>query len=180
MVRYHTRRGQLFADYICQRERTEPAEPICVSIPGAGIDEAIGGLLVEAATPVTLEVALALQQELQSRLEEADRLRQQQVERGSLRSRTGETSLPPPRSRQPSCGRLAGGRLERQGDISTLPRHDILTLLPHMTEPYVLTCVQSVGCFLRPAYLSRFCGIYRKICGVQDTEQELELLQIAH
>ena len=32
-------------------------------------------------TPVTLEVALAVQQELQSRLEEADRLRQQQVER---------------------------------------------------------------------------------------------------
>ena len=36
---------------------------------------------VEAVTPITLEVALAVQQELQSRLDEADRLRQQQVER---------------------------------------------------------------------------------------------------
>ena len=36
---------------------------------------------MEAITPVTLEVALSVQQELQSRLEEADRLRQQQVER---------------------------------------------------------------------------------------------------
>jgi hypothetical protein len=36
---------------------------------------------VDTVTPVTLEVALAVQQELQSRLEEADRLRQQQVER---------------------------------------------------------------------------------------------------
>ena len=38
-------------------------------------------LLVEAVSPVALEVALTVQQELQSRLEEADRLRLQQVER---------------------------------------------------------------------------------------------------
>lgn len=80
-VRYHRRRGQLFPDYVCQREGIEHAEPICQHIPGAAIDEAIGNILVEAVTPVTLEVALAVQQELQSRLEEADRLRQQQVER---------------------------------------------------------------------------------------------------
>src|SRR5438445_12003102 len=54
---------------------------MCQHLPGAAIDEAIGNILVEAVTPVTLEVALAVQQELQSRLEEADRLRQQQVER---------------------------------------------------------------------------------------------------
>ncbi len=80
-VRYHSRRGQLVPDYICQREGIEHGEAICQHIPGAAIDEAIGNILVEAVTPVTLEVALAVQQELQSRLEEADRLRQQQVER---------------------------------------------------------------------------------------------------
>jgi hypothetical protein len=80
-VRYHSRRGQLSPDYVCQREGIEHAEPICQHIPGSNIDEAVGNLLVEAVTPVTLEVALAVQQELQSRLEEADRLRQQQVER---------------------------------------------------------------------------------------------------
>ena len=80
-VRYHSRRGHLFPDYVCQREGIEHAEPICQHIPGAGIDEAVGDILVEAVTPVTLEVALAVQQELQSRLDEADRLRQQQVER---------------------------------------------------------------------------------------------------
>ena len=80
-VRYHSRRGQLFPDYVCQREGIEHAEPACQHIPGAGIDEAVGDILVEAVTPVTLEVALAVQQELQSRLDEADRLRQQQVER---------------------------------------------------------------------------------------------------
>jgi DNA invertase Pin-like site-specific DNA recombinase len=80
-VRYHSRRGKLFPDYVCQREGIEHGEPICQRIPGAAIDENVGHLLMEAVTPVTLEVALAVQQELQSRLEEADRLRQQQVER---------------------------------------------------------------------------------------------------
>jgi DNA invertase Pin-like site-specific DNA recombinase len=80
-VRYHSRRGQLFPDYVCQREGIEHGEPICQRVPGAAIDEKVGDILMEAITPVTLEVALAVQQELQSRLEEADRLRQQQVER---------------------------------------------------------------------------------------------------
>jgi hypothetical protein len=80
-VRYHQRRGQLVPDYVCQREGIEHAEPICQHLPGAAIDEAIGNILVEVVTPVTLGVALAVEQELQSRLDEADRPRQQQVER---------------------------------------------------------------------------------------------------
>src|ERR1700681_260009 len=75
-VRYHSRRGQLIPDYVCQREGIEHGEAICQHIPGAAIDEAIGNLLVEAITPMTLEVALSVQQELQSRLAEAGRLRQ--------------------------------------------------------------------------------------------------------
>jgi hypothetical protein len=80
-VRYHSRRGQLIPDYVCQREGIEHGEAICQHIPGSSIDAAVGNILVETVTPVMLEVALAVQQELQSRLEEADRLRQQQVER---------------------------------------------------------------------------------------------------
>lgn len=80
-VRYHSRREKLSPEYVCQREGIEHAEPICQRIPGSNIDEAVGNILVEAVTPITLEVALAVQQELQSRLEEADRLRHQQVER---------------------------------------------------------------------------------------------------
>jgi hypothetical protein len=80
-VRYHSRRGQLHPDYLCQREGIEHAEPICQHVPGASIDEAVGNILVEALTPITLEVALSVQQELQARLAEAERLRQQQVER---------------------------------------------------------------------------------------------------
>ena len=80
-VRYHVRHGRLCPDYVCQREGIEHAQPVCQHVPGSGIDEAIGALLIEAVSPVALEVALTVQQELQSRLEEADSLRLKQVER---------------------------------------------------------------------------------------------------
>jgi len=80
-VHYHTVQGRLRPQYTCQREGIEHARRLCQSIPGHGIDDAIGQLLLELMSPVTLDVALAVQEELQSRLEEAGRLRKQQVER---------------------------------------------------------------------------------------------------
>lgn len=80
-LRYHTRKGRLAPIYVCQREGIENAKPICQSIPGHVVDEAIGRLVLQAMKPVTLEVALAVQHELEQRLEEADRLRQQRVAR---------------------------------------------------------------------------------------------------
>jgi len=80
-VRYHSRRWGLRPSYLCQRQGIEHAKQICQSIQGACIDEAIGELLIEMVEPMTLEAAFAVQEELQSRLEEADRLRKQQVDR---------------------------------------------------------------------------------------------------
>jgi DNA invertase Pin-like site-specific DNA recombinase len=80
-VRYHARKAGLNPSYVCQRDGIERAQRICQSISGGSIDAAIGDLLVEMMTPVTLEVALAVQHELQQRLDDADRLRQRQVER---------------------------------------------------------------------------------------------------
>jgi DNA invertase Pin-like site-specific DNA recombinase len=80
-LRYHTRAGRLTPTYVCQREGIEYAQPICQTIPGHVVDEAISQLVLTAMKPVTLEVALAVQQELEQRLEEADRLRQQRVAR---------------------------------------------------------------------------------------------------
>jgi DNA invertase Pin-like site-specific DNA recombinase len=80
-VRYHSRKRHQQPHYVCQRDGIEHARRICQSIPGQTIDEAIGNLLLELMTPATLEVALAVQHELQQRLGDADRLRQQQVER---------------------------------------------------------------------------------------------------
>ena len=80
-VRYHWRRGGLTPDYVCQRKGIENAEPICQRISGAEVDRFVADLLVEFINPITLDVALAVQQELQAQLEEGDRLRGQQVER---------------------------------------------------------------------------------------------------
>jgi DNA invertase Pin-like site-specific DNA recombinase/DNA-binding transcriptional regulator YiaG len=80
-VRYHQRHGSLSPNYLCQREGIERGTPICQDVPGAGVDEAIGELLIATMTPVALEVALTVQNELADRIDEADRLRAKQVER---------------------------------------------------------------------------------------------------
>jgi DNA invertase Pin-like site-specific DNA recombinase len=80
-LRYHSRHGRLCPEYVCQRKGIENAEPICQRIPGQEVDQTVSHLLLELVNPVTLDVALAVQQELQARMEEADHLRKQQVER---------------------------------------------------------------------------------------------------
>jgi DNA invertase Pin-like site-specific DNA recombinase len=81
-IRYkYQSKGRIEPAYLCQRNRIERHENSCQYIPGAGIDEAISKLLIESVTPLTLEVALEVQRELESRFNEADKLRKQQVER---------------------------------------------------------------------------------------------------
>jgi hypothetical protein len=48
---------------------------------GAGIDEAIGTLLIEIVTPMALDVALSVQTDLESRAEQVDQLRRKQIDR---------------------------------------------------------------------------------------------------
>jgi hypothetical protein len=85
-VRYRSGKTGPAPIYICQRKGIEDAQPICQRIPGTKIDEQIGQLLLEMITPMTLEVALDVQRQLQSQLEQADRLRQQHVERARYES----------------------------------------------------------------------------------------------
>ena len=80
-VRYHRRHGTVWPTYVCQRQGIAHAEPICQSIPGRGLDHAIGRVLLETVTPLTLEITLTVQQELQTRLDETDRLHRRAVER---------------------------------------------------------------------------------------------------
>jgi DNA invertase Pin-like site-specific DNA recombinase len=80
-VHYHRRGDQLKPDYLCVIQTLQRAESPCQVIPGAVVDAAIGQLLLEAMTPMALEISLAVWQEIQERQQEADRLRRQQVER---------------------------------------------------------------------------------------------------
>jgi DNA invertase Pin-like site-specific DNA recombinase len=80
-VRYRGRGEKIRPEYVCSGVGNTQAWPHCQSVPGASIDAAIGELLVEAMTPAALEVALSVQTELQSRVDEASALRHRQVER---------------------------------------------------------------------------------------------------
>lgn len=78
-VRYHRRGALLVPDYLCNRGYMEDGARTCQIIPGAGIDAAVGELLVQAMTPMAIEVALAVEQEIQTRWQQADDLRRQQL-----------------------------------------------------------------------------------------------------
>jgi len=85
-LRYHSSYGKLVPDYVCQRHGIEYGKPKCQSIPGYNIDKAIEQLLLELVKPVTLEIAFTVQQEVQQRLKEADKLRYQKVQRAQYQS----------------------------------------------------------------------------------------------
>ncbi len=85
-VRYHQRRGTLIPDYQCIGESIQGCGPRCQTIPGQGVDAAIGQLLLTTVSPLALEVALTVQSELEARADEADRLRRQHVERARQRA----------------------------------------------------------------------------------------------
>jgi DNA invertase Pin-like site-specific DNA recombinase len=85
-VRYHLHGGRRVADYVCQSRSIEHGQPLCQQIHGGELDAAIGRLLVETVSPVTLQVALEVQQELERRSGEGDRLRLQAIERARYES----------------------------------------------------------------------------------------------
>ena len=80
-VRYHTRRSGLVPEYTCAGPAAKETGRRCQSIAGQSIDEAVGALLCAVVDGTNIEVALAVEQELQTRIEEADKLRYQRVER---------------------------------------------------------------------------------------------------
>jgi hypothetical protein len=119
-VAYHAQSGQLIPDYECYRRTQQRGEPPCQVIYGAGIDTAIGKLLVEAVSPLALEVALSVQQEIQTRVEEADRLRRTQVERARY-----EAQLAQCRYLQVDPGnRLVAGAFETDWNTKLRPLAD--------------------------------------------------------
>src|ERR1017187_8234868 len=80
-VRYHQRRGRDLPTYVCQRDGIEHARRICQAVPGAGLDQQIGQLLIDTLTPLAIEAALTVTAELEPRAAEADALRAAHVER---------------------------------------------------------------------------------------------------
>jgi DNA invertase Pin-like site-specific DNA recombinase len=80
-VRYHTRRGKKHSpDYCCHGTKKSLGQRGCQSIPGEQIDQFIGNLLLKKMQPEVLEISFSVQQELQARIDEANKLRAKHVE----------------------------------------------------------------------------------------------------
>ena len=81
-VRYHSRNdGTIVPDYVCQNDGIQNATPICQHISGAIIDAAVAELLLATLTPLALEVALSVSDELIQHAQHADSLRAAAVQR---------------------------------------------------------------------------------------------------
>ena len=80
-VRYHQRRSRLLPTYVCQRDGISYGRRICQAVPGAGLDDRIGQLLLATLTPLAIEAALTVSAELEHRADQADALRAAHVER---------------------------------------------------------------------------------------------------
>ncbi|MCA1700438.1 MAG: recombinase family protein [Actinobacteria bacterium] len=81
-VSYHARRnGELLPDYACRREAIATATKPCQTICGAGLDAAVAALVLEQLSPLAIETALQVSEELTERAAEADRIRATHVQR---------------------------------------------------------------------------------------------------
>ena len=80
-VRYHQRKTKLTPEYVCQSAGADHIVLVCQRVLGEQSDQAVGRLLLDTVTPLALEITLQVQQEIQTRWEEVDLLRQKQVER---------------------------------------------------------------------------------------------------
>jgi DNA invertase Pin-like site-specific DNA recombinase len=85
-VRYHARGGDEIPDYQCVKDSIDNAASRCQAIPGAAVDAAISQLLLDTLTPLSLEVALTVQAEIETRAAEADAMRASHVERARHRA----------------------------------------------------------------------------------------------
>ena len=81
-VRYHTRAdGTIVPDYVCQNDGIRAAQPICQHIGGAAVDTAISELILRALTPLALQTAITVSDELVQQAGQADAIRAAHVQR---------------------------------------------------------------------------------------------------
>jgi DNA invertase Pin-like site-specific DNA recombinase len=74
-------RDRLVPYYVCTEEVVRRAGKTCQAIDGRDVDAAISELLLRVVAPAAIDVALAVQEEISGRIEQADSARQQQLER---------------------------------------------------------------------------------------------------
>ncbi len=79
--RYSQTKYKMQPIYQCLHEHVQHNGAICQSVNGGNIDYVIGKLLLETINPMTIDAAIAIQQEMAKRKEEILRIYTQQIER---------------------------------------------------------------------------------------------------
>lgn len=79
-VEYRKSKTGLSPVYVCTKNYAGCSEGKRIRVPGAGIDDAVSDLLVKMMTPVTLEVALSVQKEIESQATQIKEIRMKRVE----------------------------------------------------------------------------------------------------
>ncbi|MCE4547380.1 MULTISPECIES: recombinase family protein [unclassified Caballeronia] len=80
-VRYQKVSGRLEPYYVCHDVAAHDAGKPCQSVRGRAIDDAISALLLQTVGPAAIEVALAVEDEIAGRIEQANSMRLKQLER---------------------------------------------------------------------------------------------------
>jgi DNA invertase Pin-like site-specific DNA recombinase len=80
-VLYRKRRGHLDGQYGCEQDTRNLAQAACQRVNGRAVDEAVSELLLRSFTPLAMEVAFQIQDELKQRYQALERLRGQQLQR---------------------------------------------------------------------------------------------------
>lgn len=80
-ISYHAVEDQMIPRYMCQKRCRQYGENICQSIKGEQIDHEISRLLLKTITPLSMEVALAVQDELFKLKKEIENMYLQNIER---------------------------------------------------------------------------------------------------
>ncbi len=80
-VHYQKRSNKLEGNYRCEQYARNQGQPPCQRVSGSVIDKAVSELLLQSFTPLTVELAFQIQDELKQRYESLDRMRRQHLER---------------------------------------------------------------------------------------------------
>ena len=80
-VRYQEVGGKLEPYYVCTENPVRRADKSCQSIRGRAVDEAISALLLDSVAPAPIELALAVEDEIAGRIEQARAQRATQLAR---------------------------------------------------------------------------------------------------
>ncbi|MGX4694392.1 recombinase family protein [Streptomyces sp. JNUCC 63] len=85
-VGYRQYRDEIFPDYRCMTRAIQDGARVCERLPGKAIDTAVTRLLLNTLTPLAVDAALKVSDQLIAQAAEADRLRATHVQRAQHRA----------------------------------------------------------------------------------------------